>query len=279
MPVPSRTVVRSAWQCGGAMRASADSQPDLRRRDPRFAAGKRTRARHAAHARCGRTRDARGTEPGRKSVLGAVGAIAFAAALTGTLVVGWCTSKEGDLTEIGVGYWPGIAGASTMLLLVLYPVHKRMNAAHSILRPSAWFPNSYASWRRGPGPRPVPLQLQAGVAQHNVQLLAMLSPAVSDLDGRHLYSVRFCLMGGGCTIKPSVISGRTVAIMLGHRGCAAGTSVSLEGCCRCTSPQSTDPLFRHSTSAKQDDAHDGEFRRGCESCHNTNSLKQGAMGR
>ena len=98
------------------MRASANSQPDFRRRV--FAARKRSSAPPAAHVLGERTRNAaRG-----RSFLGS--ALLFAAALTATLLIGWRDSEEGHLTpESCVGYWLSTAGASVMLLL-LYPMRK-----------------------------------------------------------------------------------------------------------------------------------------------------------
>ena len=100
---------------GGAMRASANSQADFRRRV--FAARKRSSASPAAHVLGERTRNAaRG-----RGFLGS--AHLFAAALTATLLIGWRDSEEGHLTpESCVGYWLSTAGASVMLLL--YPMRK-----------------------------------------------------------------------------------------------------------------------------------------------------------
>jgi len=55
-------------------------------------------------------------------------------------LIGWRDSEEGHLTpESGLSYWLGIGGASAMLLLLLYPLRKRMKALRGFGRLSAWF--------------------------------------------------------------------------------------------------------------------------------------------
>src|SRR5262245_28359979 len=105
------------------MRASAYSPSHFRRHESSFAAGERAHAR-PAQAQGGRTRARReGTR------LGAVGALAFAAALTGALCIGRSNSEDGHLAaESGAGFWLGLVGASTMLVLLLYPMREWMKA-------------------------------------------------------------------------------------------------------------------------------------------------------
>lgn len=99
------------------MRASAYSQADCRRREPAFAARKRGGASPAAHVLGERTRK----PPRGRSFLGA----RVFAAPTATLFIGWRDSEEGHLTpERCVGRWLSIAGASVMLLLLLYHMRR-----------------------------------------------------------------------------------------------------------------------------------------------------------
>jgi hypothetical protein len=164
------------------MRASAYSQADLRRREPSFAARKRGGAAPVALAR---TPDA----SRERSFLGTVGVLAFATALTAALLIGWRDSDEGHLTpESGVGYWLGIAGASAMLLLLLYPLRKRMKALRGFGRLSAWFRIHMLLGVIGPALILFHCNFKLGSLNSNVALFSMLTVAASGLVGRYLYS-------------------------------------------------------------------------------------------
>jgi hypothetical protein len=117
-----------------------------------------------------------------------VGALAVAAALAATLFVGWSNSEEGHLTpESGVGYWLGIVGASTMLVLLLYPLRKRMKALRSFGRLSGWFRVHMLLGVVGPALILFHCNFKLGALNSNVALFAMLTVAGSGLVGRYLY--------------------------------------------------------------------------------------------
>jgi len=167
------------------MRSSAFSQADFRRRGPSFAARKGGGVTPVAHARADRTRDA----ARERSFLGTVGVLAFATALTAALLIGWRDSDEGHLTpESGLGYWLGIVGGSAMLLLLLYPLRKRMKALRGFGRLSAWFRMHMLLGVIGPALILFHCNFKLGSLNSNVALFSMLTVAASGLVGRYLYS-------------------------------------------------------------------------------------------
>ena len=65
---------------------------------------------------------------------------AFAIAVAGALAFGWLGREEQHLSpEEGTGYWLGIAGAVTMLMLLLYPLRKRIKALRHLGSVKSWF--------------------------------------------------------------------------------------------------------------------------------------------
>ena len=69
-----------------------------------------------------------------------MGALAFAAALTLSLCIGWSISEDGHLTpESGVDYGLGMVGAITMLVLRLYPMREWTKARRRLGRLRGWF--------------------------------------------------------------------------------------------------------------------------------------------
>jgi hypothetical protein len=113
---------------------------------------------------------------------------AFATALTGFLAVGWVNRHEGHLTpENGLGYWFGIAGASAMLLLLLYPLRKRIKLLRLIGGVTFWFRVHMVLGLVGPALILLHSNFQLGSLNSNVALFAMLIVAASGLVGRYLY--------------------------------------------------------------------------------------------
>ncbi len=167
------------------MPTSAYSQTDLRRREPPFAASERAGETPALYARGGSTSGA----THERNFLGTVAALAFAAALATTLFIGWRDSEEGHLTpESGVGYWLGICGASAMLLLLLYPLRKRMKALRGFGSLSAWFRIHMMLGLIGPALILLHCNFKLGSLNSTVALFSMLTVAASGLIGRYLYS-------------------------------------------------------------------------------------------
>src|SRR5260221_5048330 len=64
----------------------------------------------------------------------------FGIAVVLALGIGWLNRDDNGLTPVsGVGYWLGIAGSSLMLLLLLYPLRKRMPSLRVIGKVAFWF--------------------------------------------------------------------------------------------------------------------------------------------
>jgi hypothetical protein len=114
--------------------------------------------------------------------------LAFALALTAALVVGWHNSEEGHLTpETGIGYWLGVAGASAMVLLLLYPLRKRMKLLRALGSVSGWFRLHMMLGLVGPTLILFHSNFSLGSLNSNLALFSMLTVAASGLVGRYLY--------------------------------------------------------------------------------------------
>jgi len=165
------------------MPATAYSHRDVQIRRSSFAeneraAGSTARAR-GRHAQSG----GRGRKP-----LAATAALAFTASLAAALLAGWHYRDEGHLTpDSGTGYWLGIAGASAMLLLLLYPLRKRMKSLRALGSVSGWFRLHMALGLVGPTLILFHCNFRFGSLNSNVALFSMLAVAGSGLVGRYLY--------------------------------------------------------------------------------------------
>ena len=96
------------------------------------------------------------------------------------LLLGWHNSEEGHLTpETGVGYWLGIAGASAMLLLLLYPLRKRMKSLRGLGSVGGWFRLHMVLGLIGPALILFHSNFKLGSLNSNVALFSMLTVAAS----------------------------------------------------------------------------------------------------
>jgi hypothetical protein len=115
-------------------------------------------------------------------------ALAFAAVVAAALIYGWQMRDEGHLTpESGVGYWLGIGGASAMLLLLGYPLRKRLTGLKILGSVTGWFRVHMMLGVIGPALILLHANFKLGSLNSNVALLAMLTVASSGLIGRYLY--------------------------------------------------------------------------------------------
>jgi hypothetical protein len=113
---------------------------------------------------------------------------AFGAGILGALLVGWLNRDQDYLTpESGLGYWLGIAGASFMLLLLLYPLRKRVTSLRAIGSVAFWFRLHMALGLVGPTLILFHANFSFGSLNSNVAMLAMLIVATSGAVGRYLY--------------------------------------------------------------------------------------------
>lgn len=113
----------------------------------------------------------------------------FSGVVIAALWVGWVNREDNGLTpESGVGYWLGIAGGSLMLLLLLYPLRKRIKGLRAIGTVGFWFRSHMILGVVGPVLVLWHANFRLGSINSNVALLAMLVVAVSGVVGRYLYS-------------------------------------------------------------------------------------------
>lgn len=110
------------------------------------------------------------------------------ACLVAVLVVGWLNrDREYLVADNGLGYWLGIVGASLMLLLLLYPLRKRMGALRGLGSVSTWFRLHMVLGLVGPTLVLFHSNFNFGSVNSNVALIAMLTVAASGIVGRYLY--------------------------------------------------------------------------------------------
>jgi hypothetical protein len=169
------------------MSARAYSQRDVGTRElPRSERATRSsRSQPSRAARSTETADASHT----RSPFGSFAAYAFAGLLTGILFAGWHDRDEGYLTpDAGLGYWLGITGASAMLLLLIYPLRKRMSSLRGLGSVTGWFRVHMLLGLIGPALILFHCNFKLGSLNSNVALFCMLTVAGSGLIGRYLYS-------------------------------------------------------------------------------------------
>jgi hypothetical protein len=112
----------------------------------------------------------------------------FGAALAIAILFGWLSRDEGYLApDSGAGYWLGIAGASAMLLLLLYPLRKRLRSLRAIGSVSLWFRLHMILGLLGPALILLHSNFRLGSLNSNVAMVAMLIVAASGIIGRFLY--------------------------------------------------------------------------------------------
>jgi len=143
--------------------------------------------------------------------------IAFSATLAALIVAGWMNRNEGHLTpESGIGYWLGIGGAGSMLLLLLYPLRKRLKVLRLLGGVAFWFRVHMILGLVGPALILFHSNFQLGSLNSNVALFAMLTVATSGLVGRYLYSkVHLGLYGRKVAVKEIVTDADSLRRLLG----------------------------------------------------------------
>ncbi len=101
----------------------------------------------------------------------------------------WLNREDNGLTpESGVGYWLGIVGASLMLLLLLYPLRKRVKKwLRALGTIGFWFRAHMILGVIGPVLIILHANFKFGSVNSNVALVAMLVVAISGVVGRYLY--------------------------------------------------------------------------------------------
>ena len=112
----------------------------------------------------------------------------FTFIVVAALILGWQHRDEGHLTpERGVGYWLGIGGGSAMLLLLLYPLRKRLRFMRVFGSIPYWFRIHMVLGIIGPVLILFHANFKFGSTNSNIALISMLLVAGSGIVGRYLY--------------------------------------------------------------------------------------------
>jgi hypothetical protein len=112
----------------------------------------------------------------------------FTAAVIAALWIGWVDSDDNGLTPVsGIGYWLGIVGSSLMLLLLLYPLRKRMRSLRGIGSVTSWFHAHMILGVVGPVVIMWHANFKLGSINCSVALITMLVVAISGVIGRYLH--------------------------------------------------------------------------------------------
>jgi hypothetical protein len=109
--------------------------------------------------------------------------------LAAMIVLGWLV-RDYDFIDPqqGTGYWLGITGGSMMLLLLLYPLRKRIRLLHALGPTKHWFRMHMIFGLLGPLLILYHCNFQLGSFNSRVALYCMLLVAGSGIIGRHFYA-------------------------------------------------------------------------------------------
>ena len=119
------------------------------------------------------------------------------------LVWGWETDLEDYITaKSGAGYALGIIGGVLMLLLLLYPLRKRIRWMRKLGPQRAWFRMHMIFGLVGPLAILYHCNFHLGSLNSNIALFCMLLVAGSGLVGRYFYAkIHYGLYGSVTTLK------------------------------------------------------------------------------
>jgi hypothetical protein len=113
----------------------------------------------------------------------------FTVAVLLALWIGWMEQDDNGLTPVsGTGYWLGIVGSSMMLLLLLYPLRKRMRSLRAIGSVTFWFNTHMVLGVLGPVLVMWHANFKLGSINCSVALITMLVVAISGVIGRFLHT-------------------------------------------------------------------------------------------
>jgi hypothetical protein len=208
----------SASELGGYMPASAYPQHDVSQRDvPHLEPSLEPRTRAGGTGDRDHAIDPRNRDDLRRPA--SVLPLIFGFLLAAALCTGWFYRDEGHLTpESGLGYWLGIIGASMMVLLLIYPLRKRLRTLRWLGSVSGWFRIHMILGLLGPTLILFHSNFKLGSLNSNVALFAMLIVACSGIIGRYLYSrVHLGLYGRKAEIRELLAEVDAMKDALGDR--------------------------------------------------------------
>jgi hypothetical protein len=136
-----------------------------------------------------------------KRYVGYLSTLAFALFALFLLYLGWLNRAQAVWTaEEGWGYWLGIVGGSLMLLLLLYPMRKRLQFMSKWLTVKFWFRLHMVFGVLGPALIMMHSSFHLGSLNGRVALFCMVTVAVSGLFGRYFYTrIHYGLYGKQAT--------------------------------------------------------------------------------
>ncbi len=121
----------------------------------------------------------------------------YQVALLALLYFGWINRNERHWTpEHGFGYWLGIAGVAALLLLLVYPLRKRIRALAAIGNVPFWFRTHMALGMAAPALILLHCNFKSQSANASVALYAMLIVAASGFIGRYLHARIYSRING-----------------------------------------------------------------------------------
>jgi hypothetical protein len=113
----------------------------------------------------------------------------FTVAVLLALWIGWVNRDDYGLTPVsGAGYWLGIIGSVLMLVLLLYPLRKRMQSLRAIGSVTFWFNTHMILGVLGPVLIMWHANFRLGSINCSVALITMLVVTISGVFGRYLHS-------------------------------------------------------------------------------------------
>jgi len=147
----------------------------------------------------------------------------YFAALSVT-ITGWLRTISVPLVDPidGVGYWLGVAGASMMLLLLFYPVRKRIASLGFLGQTKYWFQMHMALGVLGPILILFHCNFKLGSVNSSMALVCTLVVAISGLVGRYVHSRIFSDLSGhrilladlvGTSVDELAAAGETIRLL------------------------------------------------------------------
>lgn len=119
---------------------------------------------------------------------GSLGTFVFSLATLGAIYFGWQNRNGGYLTaEEGLGYQLGIVGGCLMLIVLLYPLRKKLKIMRGLGSAPIWFRTHMVLGVLGPTLILFHANFKLGSLNSNIALISMLLVAMSGLVGRFIY--------------------------------------------------------------------------------------------
>ena len=136
-----------------------------------------------------------------KRVSGYLSTLGFSIFSIFLLYLGWLNREQAVwIAEDGWGYWFGIVGGSLMLLLILYPMRKRLHFMSRWQTVKFWFRLHMVFGVLGPVLIMMHSSYHLGSLNGRIALFSMLAVAISGLFGRYFYTrIHYGLYGRKAT--------------------------------------------------------------------------------